>query len=113
MSQPSQCHSHMSQLFKWFRELQHFGFIVMMSPGHLGLNGKGKAPHWRLTECAYMTDSPTRDFTKWNGELFKDRIRHRNPVAESRTVRDFTVTCHSRHSVTATCHSYSSGFESC
>jgi hypothetical protein len=79
--------SSFEQIARWFRELQHFGFIIMISPGCLGLDGKGKAPHWRLTECAYMTDSPTRDFTKWNGEPFEDRKRHRkkqDPVAETR-----------------------------
>jgi hypothetical protein len=79
--------SSFEQIARWFRELQHFGFIVMMSPGHLGLDGKGKAPHWRLTECAYMTDLPTKDFNRWNGKPFIDRKRHRkkqNPVAESR-----------------------------
>jgi len=35
---------------RWFRELQHYGFIVMTDPGGLGVNGKGRAPHWRLTE---------------------------------------------------------------
>jgi hypothetical protein len=35
---------------RWFRELQHYGFIVMTSAGCLGVDGKGKAPHWRLTD---------------------------------------------------------------
>jgi hypothetical protein len=35
---------------RWFRELQHYRFIVMTNPGCLGVDGKGKAPHWRLTE---------------------------------------------------------------
>src|SRR5437899_6773791 len=35
---------------RWFRELQHFGFVVMTNGGGLGVDGKGKAPHWRLTE---------------------------------------------------------------
>src|SRR5258707_12133206 len=30
---------------RWFRELQHYGFIVMTSAGGLSLYGKGKAPH--------------------------------------------------------------------
>src|SRR5204863_7840280 len=36
---------------RWYRELQHYGFIVMTNPGSLGIDGKGKAPHWRLTEA--------------------------------------------------------------
>ena len=38
---------------RWLRELQHYGFIVMTNPGGLGVNGKGKAPHWRLTEAEW------------------------------------------------------------
>ena len=35
---------------EWFAELEHYGFIVLAIPGCLGVDGKGKAPHWRLTE---------------------------------------------------------------
>jgi hypothetical protein len=35
---------------RWFRELQHYGFIVQTEAGCLGLDDKGRAPHWRLTE---------------------------------------------------------------
>jgi hypothetical protein len=42
------------------RELAYYGFIVMTNPGCLGVDGKGKAPHWRLTELGYMTDPPTK-----------------------------------------------------
>jgi hypothetical protein len=37
------------------------------------VEGKGKAPHWRLTELGYMKDLPTRDFERWNGKKFKPR----------------------------------------
>ena len=67
-----------SEIVRWFRELQYYGFIVMITPGCLGVNGKGKAPRWRLTEVSYMRgtssrgmeDMPTMDFTKWNGIRF-------------------------------------------
>jgi hypothetical protein len=55
------------------RELVHYGFIVMTEPGCLGVEGRGKAPHWRLTELGYRGDPPTRDFLKWNGELFHEQ----------------------------------------
>ena len=58
---------------RWFRELQHYGFIVMTSPGSLGLDGKGKAPHWRLTELETPladTREPTLDYLKWDGTPF-------------------------------------------
>jgi hypothetical protein len=39
----------------------------------LGVNGKGKAPHWRLTEVGYMHEPPTKDFLKWDGEMFHEQ----------------------------------------
>jgi hypothetical protein len=76
--------SSFNEIARWFRELQHFGFIVQTRGGSLGVDGKGKAPHWRLTECGYMRDDPTRDFMKWDGTPFKDAVRRRskkqNPV---------------------------------
>jgi hypothetical protein len=70
--------SGLTQIGRWYRELQYYGFIVIMKPGCLGVDGKGKAPHWRLTEVAYMhgtssngmEDMPTMDFLKWNGVPF-------------------------------------------
>jgi hypothetical protein len=83
---------------RWFRELQHYGFIVMTDPGCLGVDGKGKAPRWRLTELeapggrngdTWML--PTKNFLKWNGTKFRDdrgdvRRAHekRNPGPERR-----------------------------
>ena len=65
--------SHHTQIARWFRELQHYGFIVMMTPGCLGLEGKGKAPYWRLTELGYMKEPPTRDFMRWDGTPFAEK----------------------------------------
>ena len=39
----------------WFRELQHYGLIVLHSQGCLGTDGKGQSPHWRLTELGGET----------------------------------------------------------
>jgi hypothetical protein len=64
---------------RWFRELQHYGFVVMTEEGCLGVDGKGKAPHWRLTESeapggrngnTWML--PTKDYLKWDGTKFRD-----------------------------------------
>ena len=63
--------SHHNEIARWFRELQHYGFIVMVTPGVLGVEGKGKAPRWRLTELGYMREPPTRDFRRWDGHKFK------------------------------------------
>jgi len=78
-----------SQVGRWFCELQYYGFAVMMSPGCLGVDGKGRAPHWRLTEVAYMRgtsskgmeDMPTTDFLKWDGVPFSNQKQ--NPVPEN------------------------------
>ena len=56
---------------RWFRELEYYGFIVLTRRGSLGLEGKGKAPHWRLTDIAYKDDPPTREFLNWNGVPFQ------------------------------------------
>src|SRR5262249_44800123 len=74
------------------RELQHYGFTVMTKAGCLGLDGKGISPHWRLTELGYMHEPPTRDFQKWDGELFHEQKSPRHymrkkqkPVRPNRT----------------------------
>ena len=55
---------------RWFRELQHYGFIVQTEGGCLGVDGKGKAPHWRLTELPTLTERETQDYLKWDGTPF-------------------------------------------
>ena len=73
--------SNREQIARWYRELQHYGFIVMTAPGCLGLNGKGKAPRWRLTELGFMNDPPTKDFLRWRGVKFRDQ-KNQNPGPE-------------------------------
>src|SRR5215813_12609758 len=60
---------------RWFSELQFYGFTVMIRPGGIGVEGRGKAPHWRLTEEWYLGKAPTREFLSWDGELFRVRNR--------------------------------------
>jgi hypothetical protein len=63
----------------WFKELQHYGFIVLAVPGSLGVEGRGKSPHWRLTELGVtgkastegLFEPPTNDFMRWDGVRFK------------------------------------------
>jgi hypothetical protein len=74
--------SNRDSVLRWFRELQYYGFIVMTNPGALGVNGKGKAPHWRLTELGYMKDEPTKDFLHWNKVPFQDG-KKQNPGPNS------------------------------
>jgi hypothetical protein len=64
--------SHHNEIARWFRELQHYGFLRQTAAGFLGVEGKGKAPHWRLTELGYMNDAPTREFLSWDGTKFRD-----------------------------------------
>jgi hypothetical protein len=66
----------------WFRELQHYGFIVKTTEGCLGVDGEGTSPHWRLTECPSFDAkgthiAPTRDFEKWDGVLFERKTESR------------------------------------
>ena len=86
-----------------FHELQHYGFIVMTAAGSLGVDGKGKAPHWRLTELGYKTDPPTRDFLRWDGVIFRYQ-KKQNPVRPERTPRpsraDIPLSVPSGHSDT-------------
>ena len=97
--------SHHNEIARWFRELRHYGFIVLVTPSVLGVEGKGKAPRWRLTELGYMKELPTRDYMRWDGRRFKDvktksragngargvrEIRHTS-VQENRTVEGKNV----------------------
>jgi hypothetical protein len=66
---------------EWFAELEHYGFIVLAVHGSLGVDGKGKAPHWRLTELGHVagagTEFPTKEYLRWNGALFDPKpYRH-------------------------------------
>jgi hypothetical protein len=76
--------SDVHQVRHWFRELQHYGFIIRTAPGYLGVNGKGQAPRWRLTELGFMVEPPTRDFTRWNGSQFS-RQKNRIPGVKTPT----------------------------
>jgi hypothetical protein len=51
----------------------------MTNAGGLGVDGKGKAPHWRLTELEAPGGRsgetmmlPTKNYLKWNGTKFRD-----------------------------------------
>ena len=65
--------SNKDYVTRWFRELEYYGFIALITPGHLGVEGRGKAPHWRLTEEWYLGAPPTRDYQQWGGEKFREQ----------------------------------------
>jgi hypothetical protein len=62
-----------TRIARSLRELAHYGFIVATKAHCLGVEGRGVATHWRLTELGYMHDPPTKDFLKWNGEMFHEQ----------------------------------------
>ena len=64
-----------NKIADWYHELQHFGFIIMSRAGNLGIEGAGRAAHWRLTEVGYMKEPPTRDFERWNGKPYVSKNR--------------------------------------
>jgi hypothetical protein len=92
-------HSTRRNVMRWFRELQHYGFIVEVSPAHHGVNGHGKAPHYRLTEDWYLGKAPTRDFLAWDGIPFTEKRKRDAPLftAKNRIRGDHGVTTYCHH----------------
>src|SRR5262249_16073103 len=83
----------------WFDELRFYGFIVQITPAYLGVEGKGKSAHWRLTEVHYLGQPATKDYRKWDGEIFhrqrppsyykrKGRLQFKKKQNPVPTVRD-------------------------
>jgi hypothetical protein len=79
-------HSRLENIRRWFRELEYYGFIVLVRPGALGVEGRGKAPVWRLTEHWHLGQPPTRNFHVWDGVAFRKRkparlyLRNKNRI---------------------------------
>jgi hypothetical protein len=70
----------------WFRELEHYGFIVQTQ--HATLGPEGKSAHYRITDVGWgeldgKRIEATKDYLRWDGELFD---RNRNDSA-SKTKR--------------------------
>lgn len=80
---------------EWYAELQHFGFIELAQHHCLGVDGKGKAPHWRLTEKGQVGPTgelPSKEFLRWDGTVFdpkpyrrvanwnSDKLQKQNPI---------------------------------
>src|SRR5262249_4008580 len=53
-----------------YLELEHFGFLVRTRQGFLGSEGFGNAARFRFTDLPCGMQLPTRDYEKWNGEMF-------------------------------------------
>jgi hypothetical protein len=73
-------HKDRHDIANWFRELAHYGFIVQTEGASLGVDGKGKAPHWRITDTPTrdgngQLHAATQDFLRWDGVLFEPHVR--------------------------------------
>jgi hypothetical protein len=69
-----------NDIANWFRELQYYGFIVQTEAASLGVDGKGKAPHWRITDMPVRNingvelSAATKDFLRWDGVVFEPHV---------------------------------------
>ena len=82
-----------------FDELVHYGFIIKVRHGLLGVEGKGLATVWRLTELGTtrkqsandLFEPSTKNYLKWDGVLFEPRKTesrgHRCPRGVDTVVR--------------------------
>jgi len=81
----------MDSIHRWFTENEHYGFMRKTGEGFLGSDGRGIAAKHRLTDYAYGTQPPTRDFMKWDGTPFvytpRRPRRKQNPVPKIGTPR--------------------------
>jgi hypothetical protein len=73
-------HKDRNDIANWYSELQHYGFIVQTEAASLGVDGKGKATHWRITDTPTRKGnnefvSATKDFLKWDGVIFEPHVR--------------------------------------
>jgi len=72
-------HKRRNDIANWYRELQHYGFIVQTEAASLGVDGKGKATHWRITDMPTRNgrgelELATKDFLRWDGVLFEPHV---------------------------------------
>ena len=64
---------------EWFAELEHHLLLFKVSEACLGVDGRGKSAHWRITDRGTTKggyEAPTQDFLKWSGTPF-DAKPHR------------------------------------
>ena len=68
-----------NDIANWYRELVHYGFIVQTEAASLGVDGRGKATHWRITDLPTRKgnnelEAPTKEFLRWDGEVFEPHV---------------------------------------
>ena len=79
-------------IVRWYAENEHYGFLRKTGEGFLGVDGYGIAARYRFTEFAHGTHPATRDFEKWDGEIFvytprRPSRKKQNPVLMVSTPR--------------------------
>src|SRR5260370_41460801 len=79
-------------IVRWLAENEHYGFLRKTAEGFLGANGYGIAAKYRFTDLPHGTHPPTRDFEKWDGEMFvytprRPGRKRQNPVSLGDTPR--------------------------
>jgi hypothetical protein len=72
-------------LIEWDEMLVYYGVIVQTAAGALGVDGKGKSPHYRLTELPVRGADgqlvpATKDYMRWNGIPFKPPKKSRKRI---------------------------------
>jgi len=75
----------------WFRQLEYYGFIVLIKPHQLGVEGRGRPAHWRLTEFPYNGNPATKDYLNWDGTPFTPRPK---PNGHARIARATRLSVH-------------------
>jgi hypothetical protein len=80
--------SGLTEIGRWYRELEHYGFIVKTAAGHLGVEGKGVATKWRLTEIECMNKPATHDFLRWDGRRFDPKKQDPDPESWNRAFQE-------------------------
>lgn len=89
---------------RWFKDLQEHGFIRPTQKAFLGVEGRGSATFWRLTEVGYMGDQPTREFKDWRPP--------ENKIPHSKSGHTVPKIVTPRHENRDRCHENRDGFAS-
>jgi hypothetical protein len=86
---------------RMLKQAVHYGFLVKTADGFLGINGKGIAAQYRLTDEPYLGRPATLDFKRWDGTLFEEKPRFKKTeprgAKHHRPVVPDTTPCGARH----------------
>jgi hypothetical protein len=76
-------------------ELEHYGFLRRTREGFLGVDAYGRAAEFRFTDLPHGAHPASRDYEKWDGELFTYKPRRPSRKKQKPVTRGVTP-CHSR-----------------